>query len=202
NQYTGSLGGPIVKNKTFFFALWDGLLPAGRANTNATILTPCARNGIFRYYDNWANGNALQAVNTGSTPRIAVVDHAGNPVAPATNPDGTPHNGILRYASVFGRLQNTPTRPDCSDAIVQGSPWDANRNQMDPTGYVKKVLGVMPVPNNYEVGEGLNTAGFRWVRSQHGAQNRFGFGSADERKQLNVKIDHNFSSRHKINASW
>src|SRR5688572_10696241 len=53
-QYTLSLGGPIIKNKTFFFALWDGLIPRNRTNINASILTPCARNGIFRYYDNWS----------------------------------------------------------------------------------------------------------------------------------------------------
>jgi hypothetical protein len=204
NEYTASVGGPIIRNKTFFFVLWDGLLPAGRVNQNATVLTPCARNGIFRYYDGWANGNALQVTTDqgAATPRRAVVDQAGNPVAPTTNPNGTPHNGILRYASVFGPLANTPTMADCSDAVVQGAAWDPLRSQADPTGYVKKVLGVMPAVNNWEVGEGLNTAGSRWVKSTRGGQNRFGFGAADVRKQLNVKFDHNFNTKHKISGIW
>ena len=203
NEYTGSVGGPIVKNKTFFFALWDGLLPAGRTNVNAQVLTPCARNGVFRYFDGWANGNLLQVTQpNGANPIRAAVDYQGNPVAPATNPNGTPFNGALRYASVFGPLANTPTQPDCSDAVVQGSPWDSNRSQIDPTGYVKKMLGAMPRPNNYEVGDGLNTANFRWVKKTQGGTNRFGFGQADVRKQLNLKIDHNFGARNKINAGW
>ena len=203
NEYTGSVGGPIVKNKTFFFALWDGLLPAGRTNVNAQVLTPCARNGVFRYFDGWANGNLLQVTQpNGANPIRAAVDYQGNPVAPATNPNGTPFNGALRYASVFGPLANTPTQPDCSDAVVQGSPWDSNRSQMDPTGYVKKMLGAMPRPNNYEVGDGLNSANFRWVKKTRGGTNRFGFGQADVRKQLNLKIDHNFGARNKINAGW
>jgi len=203
NQYTASLGGPLVKNKTFFFALWDGLLPAGRTNQNSTVLTPCAKNGVFRYFDNWANGNALQVTTDpgATTPRTAVVDQQGNPIAPATNPSGSAHNGILRYASVFGPLANTPTRSDCGDAVVQGV-WDPLRSQTDPTGYVAKVLGVMPLPNNYEVGDGLNTAGFRWVKSTRGGQNRFGFGTADVRKQLNVKLDHNFNAKNKISGTW
>src|SRR6185503_9903276 len=170
HEYTVSVGGPIIKNKTFFFALWDGLLPTTRANVNATVLTDCARRGIFRYYDNWSNGNAFQPTTTGATPRIAVVDDNGNPKTPATNPNGTPHNGILRYASVFGPLQNTPTRPDCSDATVQGNPWDANRRGVDTTGWVQNVLfKYMPAVNNYDVGDGLNTAGGRWVRGLNGA---------------------------------
>src|SRR5438045_2769513 len=74
NQYTMSFGGPIIKNKTFFFALWDGLLPATRAQVNSTVLTPCAARGIFRYFDGWSNGNAQAVESGGATPRIAVVD--------------------------------------------------------------------------------------------------------------------------------
>jgi hypothetical protein len=202
NEYTVSVGGPIVKNRTFFFGLWDGLLPASRNNVNATILTPCAQRGVFRYFDQWFNGNALQTKDP-STPRIAVVDFQGNPKLPDSSPTGGPYTGTLRYASVFGPLLNTPTTPDCSDAFVDTTrPWDADRRQMDPSGYVAKVLGVIPSPNNYEIGDGLNTAGHRWVRSARGSQNRFGFGFTDVRKQLNLKIDHNFSTKHKISGTW
>ena len=55
-----------------------------------------------------------------STAQITIVDAAGNPAAPGTNPNGTPHNGTLRYVSVFGPLQNVPTQPDCSDAVASG----------------------------------------------------------------------------------
>ena len=61
HQFTASLGGPIVKNKTFFFALWDSALMNGRTIQNPVVLTPCARRGIFRYFDNWNNGNYFHA---------------------------------------------------------------------------------------------------------------------------------------------
>src|SRR5215471_5110883 len=207
NEYTGSVGGPIVKNKTFFFALWDGLLPATRSNTNATVLTPCARNGIFRYWDGWQGGNALAVTNPSGTPTRATVDLAGNPLRPDKNPDGSAFTGSLHYASVFGALPaNLPAaNADCSNiaSLVQpGTSWDPNRTRMDPTGYVDKVLGVMPQVNNYRVGDGLNTAGFQWTQAAHGANNRFSFGAAERRKQANVKIDHNFNARNKINAGW
>jgi hypothetical protein len=208
HQYTMSFGGPIIKNKTFFFALWDGLINNRRTIQNVQVLTPCARNGIFRYFDNWNNGNAIQFVSLGATPTIAVVDSSGNPLRPATNPDGTPFTGTLHYASVFGPLQNTPTRPDCSDAVVQGSPWDANRKAVDPTGFVTKLLGKIPPPNNYELGDGLNTAGFRWVRRERsGNENLFGFSDTGlfggiDRKQINTKVDHNFNTANKVAVTY
>ncbi len=87
-EYTGSVGGPIIKNKTFFFFLWDGMLPAARNNVQATVLTPCARNGIFRYFDGWQNGNTQTVKKTtGTTPTIATVNDDGNPMNPANNSD-------------------------------------------------------------------------------------------------------------------
>jgi len=205
NQFTGSLGGPLVRNKTFFFALFDGVIVNERALQNPQVLTECARRGIFRYYDTWNNGNYLQLTQaTGATPTIAVVDGIGNPLPPATNPNGSAANGILRYASVFGQLQSTPTKSDCSDAVVQGSPWDANRKALDSTGFVTKVLGKMPLPNNYEIGDGLNTAGYRWVRALTGGnEGIFSFGGTGvARKQINAKLDHNFNSMHKVAGTY
>jgi hypothetical protein len=206
---TASYGGPIVRNKTFFFALYDQAMVNVRTTQNPMVLTPCARNGIFRYFDGWNNGNALQVTQAGTaTPTIAVVDGLGNPLRPASNPNGTPFTGALRYASVFGPLANTPTRPDCSDAVVSGAPWDVNRRAMDSTGLVAKTLTAMPLPNNYDIGDGLNTAGYRWVRNERdGSEDIFqlaGVTRADSlaRKQINLRIDHNFNQAHKLSGTY
>ena len=203
HEYTIGYGGPIIKNKTFFFALWDGLVMNARTTQNPTVLTACARNGIFRYYDNWNNGNVTQpTIPTGGTPTIAVVDALGRPLAPTSNPNGTAFAGTLRYVSAFGPVTNTPVQPDCSDAQV-GAPWDTFRTQRDPSGFVTKVLDTMPLPNNYEVGDGLNIGGYRWTRSERdGAEGIFGFGGNLGRKQINTKIDHNFNAVHKASASY
>src|SRR5437867_30734 len=205
HEFTGSIGGPIVKNKTFFFALFDGVLVRARTTQNQTVLSPCARNGIFRYFDNWNNGNAIAPIQaTGNTPTIAVVDALGNPVTPATNPNGTPFTGSLHYASVFGRLLNTPTKPDCSDAAVQpGTNWDPFRKAIDPTGYVTQLIGTMPQPNNYDVGDGLNTAGIRWTRREdNGTESVFGTAGNLARQQINSKIDHNFNAKNKLGVAY
>lgn len=214
HQFTGSLGGPIVKNKTFFFGLWDSLLVNGRTTPNSMVLTPCARNGIFRYYDNWNNGNTNQVTAFGATPTIAVVDGVGNPVRPATNPDGSPFTGSLHYVSVFGPGSFSGGTPnaECSNFQPSGGSWDSFRTGYDPTGFVKKVLGTMPAPNNYDLAgsDGLNTAGYRWSRNENGGtESIFGTNTTGiaalnglGRKQFNGKLDHNFSTRNKLGISY
>src|SRR5215471_15740764 len=95
HQFTGSIGGPIVKNKTFFYALYDMNINRQRANTYATVLTPCARNGVFRYFDKWNNGAVGTSLQRSGNPVREVVDLLGNPLTPATNPNGSPYTGKL-----------------------------------------------------------------------------------------------------------
>jgi hypothetical protein len=70
---------------------------------------------------------------------IPTVDLNGNPIAPASA------SGPLQSVSIFGR--------------------DPNRVLMDPTGNVALALKDVPLPNNYQVGDGLNTAGYYWQQS-------------------------------------
>jgi len=206
NQLTGSFGGPILKNQTFFFALWDQQIERQRFPARAIVLTDCARNGIFRYWEGWMNGNVNQVTNpSGSNPVTASVDSSGNPVRPATNPAGGDYTGQLRFFSVFGRVTNTPTKLDCSDAVIEGSPWDANRNSMDPSGIAQRYLSLMPRANRFDGGDGLNTAVHQWVYRGHNAAN-FGLATGTstdtDRKQINLKVDHNINSRNKIALNY
>ena len=60
NQLGGSLGGPILKNKLFFYTNYEAFRRLSEALDNAEILTAEARRGIFRYFDQNEN---LQQVN-------------------------------------------------------------------------------------------------------------------------------------------
>jgi hypothetical protein len=219
HEYTISAGGPIIKNKTFFFALFNGQIAKTRQDINLLGLTPCAQRGVFRFYDDWNNGNALQEITTGSTPQYASVDRDGNPVAPpyATpgDPDSGPHNGILRYASVWGPITNLDTlAPDCSNLEIGGvpfsdsanwanpDPWDPNRPVRDPSGFITYFMNRLPGINNYERGDGLNTAGYKWPRTLKGSDNRFGVGEDVYRKQINVRMDHILTDAHRLSGSW
>ena len=60
NQLGGSIGGPIRKDKLFFYFNYEAVRAHQQAPTNNTILTANARKGIFSYYD---TGGTLHQVN-------------------------------------------------------------------------------------------------------------------------------------------
>src|SRR5215831_11817087 len=72
NLYSARLGGPIIKNKTFFFLLFSGQRDLKKTQANGLTYTDMAKAGIFRFYPNLDNNNASNATN-------ASVDIFGNP---------------------------------------------------------------------------------------------------------------------------
>ncbi len=170
NQYGARLGGPIIKNKTFFFFLVDEQRDVLKQTFVGTVLTPQARLGLFRFFPGADNQNATQNNPT--------VDRNGNPVRPASA------TGDLQSFSVFGR--------------------DTFRPGYDPTGFIQNViLARMPQPNDYTIGDGLNTAGIRWTRRIGGLDNADG-STFDQtnRDQFNMRLDHNINSNHKLSVVY
>jgi hypothetical protein len=99
--------------------------------------------------------------NANATAAVPTVDLNGNPVQPAGA------TGALQTVSLFGR--------------------DPNRMVADPTGNVAIALKDVPLPNNFQRGDGLNTAGFAW---QEPGTNNFNL--------YNVKIDHTLSQNTRL----
>lgn len=182
HQYTVSYGGPIIRNKTFFFALWDQSISNTRDLQEPAVLTTTARQGIFRYWTGFnpgAAGSAPTVTPTTSTnPNAPSVDDLGNPIAPLVNPDGTAYNGRLNCFSVFGSMKfvggamvpiNAAT--DCPGGTFVNPPtgqnfWDGKRLTADTTGYMAKILNLMPEPNYFRSGDGLNFAVYRYIRGR------------------------------------
>jgi hypothetical protein len=195
HQYTATFGGPIVKNKTFFFGMFDGQNGQQKETVDAVVLTDTARQGIFRFFPGVNNGNAEVTPAGAANTRIApVVDLAGNPLDWTRIPGAT---GPMQSFSVFG------------DAL---NPGDPNRRQMDRTGFMTKLIGYMPRANAFNGGgsctaavpcDGLNTAIHRWVRRTIGGDGSTG-SNADvfKREQYHIKIDHHFNQKHTINGSF
>ena len=101
------------------------------------------------------------AVNANATAIVPVVNTSGQPIAPATA------TGPLQTISVFGR--------------------DPNRLVPDTTGIISKYLSPMPLPNNYLVGDGLNTAGYSWA-----------VPVITDFQLFEGRVDHIFNEKHRI----
>ena len=72
NQFGARVAGPILKNRTFFFFLYEGQRFITKSYFTGTVLTEQARQGNFRYFPGVQNGNILANNPT--------VDKSGNPI--------------------------------------------------------------------------------------------------------------------------
>ncbi len=146
NQYGFEVGGPIRKNKTFFFGSWQGQKvnfadPVDKSYGPVNLYTPTALSGIYRYWvPNTANPLVLggQKITQNST---LLVDPRTGAYVPGVHDCSSPSD--LNCVASFNIYANDPAKIG-----------------MDKS--VKSVLGGYPAPNSYNSGDGLNLGVYQW----------------------------------------
>lgn len=102
NQFGYTVGGPIFKNKTFFFTSYEGARLSGSATATATVETEQFRDFVLQTRPKSIAANLLNNFRPLAYPTFNLKD-LGSPL-PGVNkfsstPDGIPDIGTVRYLS-------------------------------------------------------------------------------------------------------
>jgi Carboxypeptidase regulatory-like domain/TonB-dependent Receptor Plug Domain/TonB dependent receptor len=181
NDFGGTIGGPIVKNKTFFFFDWDGTLASTMNSYFAGVPSAAERTGDFGELCA-AQGGTFDGSGNCSVAAGQIWDpysgtyNAGDGGPVRSTP--IPYNNVAIYTS--------PGNPTLNGTPYQPPPVPGNL--IDPVAQNMMKLFPNPTPNlpNPTIYE-------NWFAS--GA-------SPSNNEQFDLKIDHRFSQRNLLSAKY
>lgn len=182
NNYGGTFGGPIRRDKAFFFFDWDGTRASNMSTYQAGVPSAAERQGDFGELCA-ANGGAFDATGLCSVAGGQLWDpYTGTFQTPANQPAGA-------YRSNYIPFNNLATYTSPGNPNLNGTPYQlpmAAGNLIDPVG--QKLMNLFPAPNFTSGGIYDN-----WVAS--GAT-----PSAND--QFDLKVDYQLNQKNLLSVKY
>jgi len=182
NNYGGTIGGPILKNRTFFFFDWDGTRSSNMGTYQAGVPSAAERNGDF---------GELCAANGGSFDSAGLCSViAGQIYDPYSGTFQTPDNGPAgAYRSAYIPFDNLAAYMSPGNPNLNGTPYQlplASGNLIDPVA--QKLMNQFPMPN---------------IAGGSIYDNWIGSGATPSRSdQFDIKIDNRFGDRNLLSVKY
>ena len=182
NNYGGTIGGPIIKNKTFFFFDWDGTRSTNLNTYQAGVPSAAERTGDFGELCG-ANGGTFNSAGL-----CSVI--AGQIYDPYSGTFQTPDNGAAgAYRSAYVPFNNLATYTSPGNPNLNGTPYQLPQvpgNLIDPVA--QKLMSLFPMPNI--AGGSIYD---NWIGSG---------GTPSANDQFDIRIDHRFSDKNLITFKY
>ncbi len=150
NQFGASLGGPVVKDRTFLFGDYEGLRWFNSTNAKSTVPSPDARAGNMCVPDPSNSANPCLthkqvAINSAVQPYIAFYPLPNSPTLPAANTTGSSDSGTYLFADPFRTSENYFTiradhKMSAKDQLAATYFWDSG-TLTAPDAFNLKVTG-------------------------------------------------------------
>jgi hypothetical protein len=182
NNYGGTIGGPIWKNKTFFFFDWDGTRSSNLGTYQAGVPSGAERTGDFGEICG-ANGGTFDKAGLCSVIAGQLYDpYSGSFQTPANGPAGA-------YRSTYIPFDNLAAYTSPGNAKLNGTPYQLPihaGNLIDPVA--QKMMNLFPMPN---------------IAGGSIYDNWIGSGATPNASdQFDIKIDHRFSDKNQLSAKY
>jgi hypothetical protein len=131
NEFGGSVGGPIQKNKLFFFGTWSEQKNPNTGTPSATVLNNLAQRGIYQYVD-----------TAGKTQQVDLFQ-----IAAANGLPSTVHPNIAKQLSAISGILN--------QGILAPSPSDPNISNFTFTNPSSTTIYYPMIRGDYNMTEKL-----------------------------------------------